>query len=113
MYVEIFNKGMLHEAICNENFLGNNVVTMLRQFKTFSEHCYNTQNIALSLRSVPSFISIRPLLEGRDNTFIFSNGSHVNETPSGTGLPKKFWIIGYIYCTIFEPQVTRRDSQTL
>ena len=94
MYVEIFNKGMLHEAICNEKCLGNNVVTMLRQFKTFSEHCDNTQNIALSLRSVPPFISISPLQEGRDNMFIFSNGSHVNETPSGAGLPKKFWIIG-------------------
>ena len=94
MYVEIFNKDMLHEAICNEKFSGNNVVTILRQFKTFSEHCYNTQNIALSLRSVPPFISIRPLQEGRDNTFIFSDGSHVNETPSGAGLPKKFWIVG-------------------
>ena len=94
LYVEIFKKGMLHEAICNEKFSRNNVVTMLRKFKTFSEHCYNTQNIALSLRSVPPFISIRPLQEWRDNTFIFSDGSHVNETPSGAGLPKKFWIVG-------------------
>ena len=61
---------MLHEAICNDEFSDNNVVTMLRQLKTFSEHCYNTQNIALRLGSFPPFISIRPLQEGRDNTFI-------------------------------------------
>ena len=99
---------MLHETICKEKFAGNNVVTMLRQFKTFSEHCYIAQNITLSLRSVPPFISIRPLQERRDNTFIFSGGSHVNETPSGAGLPKQFWIVGEIYCTIFKPQVYQK-----
>ena len=41
-----FNKEILQEAICNDEFSGNNVVTMLRQLKTFSEHFYNTQNRA-------------------------------------------------------------------
>ena len=30
-----FNKEILHEAICNDEFSGNNVVTMLRQLKDF------------------------------------------------------------------------------
>ena len=38
------NKEILHEAICNNEFSGNNVVTILRQLKTYSEHCYKIQN---------------------------------------------------------------------
>ena len=60
-------------------------------------------NVALSLRSFPPFISTRPLQEGRDNTFIFSVGSHGNETPSGAR-----YIVRYSNL-----KFTRRDSQTL
>ncbi|CAH3152027.1 unnamed protein product [Porites evermanni] len=62
-----FNKEILHEAICNDEFSGNNVVTMLRQLKTFSEHFYNTQNRGCESPRAPCHVChtqtfCRPLL---------------------------------------------------
>ena len=65
-------------------------VTMLWQCCDNSKHFRNICSITFSLRSFPSFTSIRHLQKGRDNTCILSVGLRVNETPSGAGLPKNF-----------------------
>ena len=62
MYLEIFYKGLLHEAICNVELSGNNVVTILRQLKTFSEQFYDTQNRRCESSRVTSPLVCDPFL---------------------------------------------------
>ena len=70
LYLEIFiagfNKGILHEVISNDEFSGNKVVTMLRQLKTFSEHCYNTPNRGCESSRTTSPLACDPLLPSPD-----------------------------------------------
>ena len=62
MSIEIFYKGLLHEAICNVEFSGNNVVTILRQLKTFAEHCYDTHNCRCESSRVTLPLACDPFL---------------------------------------------------
>ena len=59
MYVEIFYKGLL---LCNVEFSGNNVVTILRQLKTFLEHFCDTQNHRCELSRVILPLACDPFL---------------------------------------------------